>query len=402
MQLFLHFLKMMQILQFLHTWLRVASGQDRTGEASAGKLNFWEGEFAERFAAEPDGSMVKSRRFAGESGGSHDWDAKNTVLCFMKSVTVTQAKVKIDFKENYGWDLPKENQYGQKASPDVVFQCWATLGYLLKTVECFEIGFLGGMTCFYIDQCTESWFLCFPWLAFSRAFFHVSRVHLNPFMRSFLIYQCAYDDIWITWHQIPECTLWYSYCIYKKDMWNLSYHIYFKSGFFFGENLCIAAISRNYFPQPFQNIKAFRCGWSGRNLVWGAQRYSNEMIALLIMMVNLRNPWSLSQTNHQWKGSMVKKRLDWSRLRPQCFEIHENSQIHKKRTTWDEGCKGQSGKIRSVRFQLGNIGDPTVGEGCCQTETKDEKVGVSHLQQEHLPLFSVDMKCSHPWWQPHL
>ena len=42
MQLFLHILKM--------TWLTVASGldiihhQDRTGEASAGKLKFWEGE----------------------------------------------------------------------------------------------------------------------------------------------------------------------------------------------------------------------------------------------------------------------------------------------------------------------------------------------------------------------
>lgn len=33
------------------------------------------------------------------------------------------------------------------------------------------------------------------------------------------------------------------------------------------------------------------------------------------MMVNLRNLWSLSQTNHQWKGSMVKKTgwigVDW-------------------------------------------------------------------------------------------
>jgi len=49
MQLFLHILKMMQILHFFHTWLTVASSldiihQDRTGEASAGKLKFGEGE----------------------------------------------------------------------------------------------------------------------------------------------------------------------------------------------------------------------------------------------------------------------------------------------------------------------------------------------------------------------
>lgn len=105
-------------------------------------------------------------------------------------------------------------------------------------------------------------------------------------------------------------------------------------------------------PSPLPKIKAFRCGWSGRNLVWGAQRYSNEMISLLIMMVNLRNPWSLSQTNHQWKGSMVKNGwigVDWGPGALKFMKIPKfQIKTPNKRTTWDEGCKGQSGKIRIV------------------------------------------------------
>lgn len=35
---------------------------------------------------------------------------EHCVLWFMKSVTVTQPRVKIDLKENFGWDLAKEIQ----------------------------------------------------------------------------------------------------------------------------------------------------------------------------------------------------------------------------------------------------------------------------------------------------
>lgn len=77
MQLFLHILKM--------TWLTVASGldiihhQDRTGEASAGKLKIGKGR-SWKICSWTWWFHWEIKAFAGQSGGAHDWDAKNTVL----------------------------------------------------------------------------------------------------------------------------------------------------------------------------------------------------------------------------------------------------------------------------------------------------------------------------------
>lgn len=90
------------------------------------------------------------KAFAGESGGSHDWDAKNTVFYVSGSLWPSpNQKWKLIWRKTWGEIFQKKINKVKKRVLMLNFRCWATLGYLLKTVECFEIGFLGDMRCFF-------------------------------------------------------------------------------------------------------------------------------------------------------------------------------------------------------------------------------------------------------------
>lgn len=244
--------------------------QDRVGEASAGKLKFW-GWGVERFAADFQTFHHKTpwfhgeiKAFAGESGGSHDWDVKNTVLWSLWP------------SQHLGWDLPKENQYGQKASPDV-FSMLGNFGLSSQNSGMFwDWIFLGhDMFFLYIDQCTESWFLCFPWLAFSRAFLQC--VKGPP--------QSLHEEF----PHIPMCLSWYmNYFAPDTGVYPVVLVLYLPKRhvkstistlnlFFWGKRMHFIYYKRHLAVcctagLPPTSLKAFCCGWSGRNLVWGAQR----------------------------------------------------------------------------------------------------------------------------------
>ena len=241
MQLFLHILKMMQILHFFHTWLRVASSldiihQDRTGEASAGKLKFWEGEeFAERFAAEPDGSIAKSRRLLVKVEGL--MTGMRRTLCFMVHEVCDRhpTKSKNWFKGKLWVRSCKRNSIRSKSES----WCWIfDVGQLWvifsKRRNVLRLDFWMAWHVVFTLHRSMYWILIFmlPMTRFFQSLFSMcqgSTLIPSWGVSSYTNVPTMIYELLYTRYRVYPVE---SYCIYKKEMWNL---LYFESGFFFGE-----------------------------------------------------------------------------------------------------------------------------------------------------------------------